>query len=439
MARKKKRRGVSAGTLFMLLLTFAVLAACVWFVLAIAGDGLYERTEALIHILAHPARQATHAPAAPTPAATVVRYVEATPSPTPVKTPTPVPQPVSFTLAAGGTIYAPKAIRQSVEIGSEQYDFDPVFSGLGTALSGADLAIVTLETTTAGKEKGYGNYNTPAEILDTLRACGVDLICLGTERALDKGYDGMALTVSEVTARGLAYVGVNPDLQERPKTNLIGVNGVDVAVLAYTYGLSDEGRERTREPERSAVSLLDMERMTSDITQARLDGADVVIVLPHWGTKNKQETPQDICDMAYALAAAGADIILGTHPNVVQGTQRLSVVRSDGLTYEAVVCYSLGSLLTDARTPENTQGMIARLTVTYDPVSRRTSLGDLACIPVYIARQREEGQNVYRVVDTENAAAVSALETGEQEAARQAAQSVRDLTGQAQREEEGEG
>ena len=134
--------------------------------------------------------------------------------------------------------------------------------------------------------------------------------------------------------------------------------------------------------------------------------------------------------MARTLAEAGADVILGTHPNVVQGTERLSVTRADGLTYESVVCYSLGSLLTDARTPENTAGMIAQLEITYDPVTRRISLGELQITPVYIARQREDNQNVYRVVDADNAQAVSALSAQEQEAAREAAQLVRQMTGQ---------
>ena len=110
--------------------------------------------------------------------------------------------------------------------------------------------------------------------------------------------------------------------------------------------------------------------------------------------------------MAATLAEAGADIILGTHPNVVQGTERLRVTRSDGLTYETVVCYSLGSLLTDARAVENTASMVVRLTVSYDPAVRRVSLGELACMPVYIARDRKDAQVIYRVVDTDNAAAV---------------------------------
>lgn len=355
----------------------------------------------------------------------------------PIAQPTPAPEVSSFTLAAAGTVYAPKAIRESAMEGAEHYDFSPIFEGLGQALADADLSIVTLETTTAGEAKGYGSYNTPPQILDALRTAGVDLVSLATERALDKGYDGLSITVGELTARGLACAGVMPESAGRVRT--IGVNGIQVAVLAATYGVSDEGRQHTRESERGALCLLETQQMVEDIRAARAAGAEVVIVLPHWGTKNKTETPSAVRQMAVTLAEAGADIILGTHPNVVQGTERLRVTRSDGLEYETVVCYSLGSLLTDARAAENTAGMIAHLTVSYNPVSRRASLGELICTPVYIARDRKDAKVVYRVVDTDNAAAVAALSPSEQEEASAAAVMVREVTGQYAREQEGQG
>ncbi|MBP3656552.1 MAG: CapA family protein [Clostridia bacterium] len=438
---KGKRRGVSFGTIFMLLLTAAVIAATALFIFAIAGEGLYEKTGDLLRTFSEQglfdmSPQETAAPR--TAQERNLPQEQATPIPafTAVATPTPVPQAATFTLAAAGTVYAPKAIRQSVQEGTDQFDFEPVFAGLGDTLSGADLAIATLETTTAGSEKGYGNYNTPTQLLDALRSCGVDMLSVATERALDKGVEGLRITQSELSARSLACAGAQTDAGD---AGLIGIGGVKVAVLAYTYGVSDEGREKTRAADLAAVNLLDMERVTQDITRARVNGANVVIVLPHWGTKNKQATPDVLREQARQMAQAGADVILGTHPNVVLDTERLSVTRADGLTYEAVVCYSLGSLLTDARAKENTAGMVAHLSVTYDPVSRRTSLGPLACTPVYIAQQRTDGGNAYRIVDTDNAQAVAALSEGERQAAAEAAELVRSITGQAAREEEGQG
>lgn len=425
----RRRRGVSLGTVIMLLLTVAVVAGCCVFLAFIGGEDAYERTSSLLEQLAQreaAAADSTLAPSAREEAPATAAPVAQTPVPT--AAPSPVPEASTFTLAAAGTVYAPKAVRQCAQESGDHYDFTQMFAGLGDALSRADLTVMTLETTTAGQEKGYGNYNTPPQILDALRDSGVDLVALATERALDKGYEGLEITLSELTTRGMASTGVS--LQGGNSGTVMNIGGVQVALLAYTYGLSDEGKEKSQADERGAVAMIDTEAMVEDIVSARVNGADVVVVLPHWGTKNKQETPDNVRALARTLAEAGADVILGTHPNVVQGTERLSVTRSDGLTYESIVCYSLGSLLTDARTPENTAGMIAQLEITYDPVTRRTSLGELQITPVYIARQREDNQNVYRVVDAGNAQAVSALSPQEQAAAQEAAQLVSKMTGQ---------
>ncbi|MBR2942583.1 MAG: CapA family protein [Clostridia bacterium] len=431
MKKKRRRSGLSFGTVFMLLFTVAVTLGCVGFLYRIAGAGaalratdilssftfaqeteepvLRARTapEATSVYTAPPARQTTAAPAA---------------------THTPIPQKTTITIAAAGTVYAPKAVRQTVETGADQYDFTPVFAPLEKALGSADLAIATLETTTAGSEKGYGNYNTPVQILDALRDCGLDILALATERALDKGYDGLAITMQEMTSRGISFAGAAGDGEAAAATSSIG--GVQVAVLAYTYGLSGEGEEKTQSDAQGMVAKLDSERIRSDIAAVRHAGANLVIVLPHWGTKNKAATPDEVVALAREMAVAGADIVLGTHPNVVQGIERITATRADGLAYETLVCYSLGSLLTDARTEENTAGMAVSIDVTYDPVTRRVEIAAPQVMPLYIARTREEEKTVYRVVPAEDEQAVAALEEKEQAAAQKAAGIVRNAAGE---------
>lgn len=434
---KKPRRRISLGSLLMLAATALVLAGCLRFLSLIAGDSLYARTGDVLRILAEEGLFEAEAEPTETPAR-AVRTAAVQAEPTPVSTPqptvTPVPAPTTITIAAAGTIYAPKMVRESAKVGG-QYDFGPVFAGLCGTLEDADLAIATLETTTAGEDKGFGNYNTAPELLDALRDCGVDLLALATERALDKGYEGLDLTLRAMTARGLAHAGVRAD-GERGAT-MMRIGGIQVAVLAYTYGVSEEGSRKTDGDRRAVMALMETEQMLDEIRQARANGANVVIVLPHWGTKNILETPEQVKRMAVTLAQAGADVILGTHPNVPQGMERLTVTRADGLAHEAVVCYSLGSLLTDSRTAENTAGMVAHVSVTYDPVTRRTTLGETYCTPVYIARQRVDDQTVYRVVDAESAEALESLTQSERQAAQQAVEIIRSAT-QAD-EQEGQG
>lgn len=431
MGKKKRRRRVSLGTLFMLALTALVLAGCVLLLSIMVGDGLYEKTGAFIRTLTEQGlfEQMPEPIRSDAPYSAAFHFAaEETPEPSavPAPTATPVPQPSTIHIAAAGTIYAPKAVRESVQEGS-RFDFGPVFEGLGDTLSSADLAIATLETMAAGRDKGFGNYNTAPEILDALRTCGIDLLSLATERALDKDYDGLDLTISELTARGMAYAGVNPE-GTGSKATMLRVDGVQIAVLSYTYGLSRDGEEKTRDDRLGVVSMIRTQRMAEDIRQARVDGANLVIVLPHWGTKNKQDVASHLRSTARSLAQAGADVIIGTHPNVAQETERMTVIRADGLVHDAVVCYSLGTLLTDARTQENTAGMIAHITVTHDPVTRHTTMGEMYCTPVYIARERSDGGVMYRVVDAESESALSLLSESEREKAGEAVEIIRNIT-----------
>lgn len=423
----KHRCRFSVGTIVMLLLTAAVVAGCAVFMLAVSGGTAGRRAGELLAQVGAYAAQITEQPTvAPTAAPAATPF----PSP-PAQTtaqPTPIPEKTTVTLAAAGTVYAPKAVRQSAQTGAEQYDFTPVFSALTPLLGAADLSIATLETTTAGRDKGFGNYNTPPQILDALRACGIDLISLATERALDKGYDGLSITAGELTSRGLFYAGVDSD-GTGGRAAMVRVGGVQIAVLAYSYGLSSEGNDKTDADTRSVLAMIDAQRMSEDIARARMDGANLVVVLPHWGTKNKQTTPESVRALAKTLAQAGADVILGTHPNVAQGIERITTTRSDGLAYDTIVCYSLGSLLTDARAEENTAGMIVTIEATYDPAERRVTLGEPQVTPVYIARTRQSDEYVYRVVPARDAEALTALEESERTAAAHAAEIVEEMTG----------
>jgi len=146
MAGRKGPR-LSLGTIFMLLLTAAVVAGCVLFFALLVGDDLYERTGAFIRSLSEQGLFDAQMISLPQEAnvTSIFDWPEDTLPPTaPPVTPTPVPAPSTITIAAAGTVYAPKAVRESAMNGA-RYDFGPVFEGLGDTLRDADLAIATLE------------------------------------------------------------------------------------------------------------------------------------------------------------------------------------------------------------------------------------------------------------------------------------------------------
>ncbi|MFR3406104.1 MAG: CapA family protein [Christensenellales bacterium] len=162
-----KKPRFSLGSIVMLLATLFVVIGMAAFLTLIAGDGVYERTRAVFGLLADQTEEATAAPTG-VPTASPMPEITEGPTPRPSPTATPALEPKRLTIAAAGTIYAPKTVRESVQEGTDHYDFMTTFEGLSGALENADLSIVTLETLAAGREKGYGNYNTTPQILDAL-------------------------------------------------------------------------------------------------------------------------------------------------------------------------------------------------------------------------------------------------------------------------------
>ena len=167
-----KKPRFSLGSIVMLLATLFVVIGMAAFLTLIAGDGVYERTRAVFGLLADQTEEATATPTG-VPTASPMPEITEGPTPSPSPTATPALEPKRLTIAAAGTIYAPKTVRESVQEGTDHYDFMTTFEGLSGALENADLSIVTLETLAAGREKGYGNYNTTPQILDALRAVGM--------------------------------------------------------------------------------------------------------------------------------------------------------------------------------------------------------------------------------------------------------------------------
>lgn len=433
MARRRRRR-ISFGTVLMLVLTFGALCLAGATIAYIAGDDLRLQTGQLFERMTETFRQYAGGRPEPVGAAPDASASQATAGPTATPAPTaePTAQPQrTVTLSVVGSIYAPKNIRQSgYDEESDTYDFTALFGRVKPYISQADLTLGTIETYFAGEEAGYSNYNAPDALLDAIRDSGFDLLSLASEYALEKGEDGLRQTIMQLENRGMIAAGAYADPEQVGSAQMIKINGVQIAVLAYTYGFSDNTMERTRASQREGVAVIRQSDMVRDIGNARKAGADVVIVMPHWGTKNREEVASHTRSLARALAEAGADLILGAHPNVVQPVEKLTVTRSDGAQHDAYVAYSLGSFLTDSREAQNTAGMILQVRFTYDPQERTTRFDEVGYIPTYIQRVQEDGEYAYRILACADESYIAGQNTSVQKAIQTAQDAVVEAAGE---------
>lgn len=407
MARKKKKgRGISPGTIIMLATAVLTLLTGVWVFARISGDmdsiSIDPKllTEPL-NILARAVTDTgdaggdssenlaaftpvqTAAPAAPT----------ATPEPT-------LPAVRTLTLTAAGQVTLGAELREAGVQGSG-YDFSPILSPVSQAISGADLSIVTLRTGLTESVPEYETYRAPAALAAGLQSSGFNMFNLATDRVIDYGAAGLTTTRMVLEQTGAYMTGAYRTQEERERLSVGEISGVKVGVLSYTSTISAAGQKAATSAEiQTATRMLDLDAAASDIAALRTKGAEIIIVLVHWGSRSDSKPSRETQTAAEALANAGADIILGTGPTNVHNLERRTVADAYGGTREVFIAYSLGNfLIDDSRDTTNITGLILHLEMEWNANTQRMSIQDAWYMPTWIMRYRDTGGvNRYRVV-----------------------------------------
>ena len=215
----------------------------------------------------------------------------------------------------------------------------------------ADYTVVNLETRLAGRGfayTGFPRFNSPVELTDALTMCGVDLCATANNHSLDKGWPGVVNTLDRLDEAGLAHVGTYRSAEERAAPFIVDIKGIKVAFINYT----DYINGLTRPYDYAVNYLHDPEQVAADARAAREAGADVVIAVLHWGKEYvTKANPKQVAwaegSASYpGLLAEGVDVILGSHPHVVQ---RAVGIRRDSPSgpKNAYVVYSMGNFLSD--------------------------------------------------------------------------------------------
>ncbi|KXL54143.1 capsule biosynthesis protein CapA [Anaerotignum neopropionicum] len=239
------------------------------------------------------------------------------------------------------------------------YDFMHNFQDVKKYFDGYDLVLGNLELTFGGKERGYSSYpcfNTPDEFLDAIKDAGFDILTTANNHSMDTGKQGLIRTLDKLDEYGIAHMGTYRSAEERDKILYKNVNGIKFAFLSYTYGTNG-----IAVPDAYLVNLIDNEQMVDDIKRAR-ENADVVVVMPHLG--NEYETyPKNIFqDWTDLMFLSGADIVLASHPHVLQPMEYVRVDHGDG-AHDGFIIYSLGNFISSQTTPPRNASIVLHLTV----------------------------------------------------------------------------
>lgn len=222
------------------------------------------------------------------------------------------------------------------------YDFSPIFENTKDVIESADIAIVNQEVIIGGEElkiSGYPTFNAPYEIGDALVDAGFDVVCHGTNHALDRKKTGIinCLTYWSDNHPEIEVLGIHESEEDRNEISIMEVNGLKIAILNYTYGTNGiplpEGMPY-------AVDIIDKEKIKKDLTNAE-ENADFTIVCPHWGVEYMLEENSQQKSIAEFMAENGADLIIGTHPHVIEPVEWVEAENGN----RALCYYSIGNFI----------------------------------------------------------------------------------------------
>ena len=272
---------------------------------------------------------------------------------------------------------------------STGYDFHPEFDYIKDALSNADYTMANMEGTVGKYNKspysGYPQFNCPETILEALKDSGVDFLTLANNHMLDRFFDGLKNSVTWVEKYGFDFVGAYRTKEERQAAKVYEVNGIKIGFVAYTHSTNSiERLAKGLDPGATeyGVPYIQKADIAGDIQKLRDAGAEVVIAFPHWGEEYVREPGSSQMKYAKKLAAAGADIILGSHSHMVQPMMSKTFTDADGRARDCFVIFSLGNFLSDHVLQYTDCGIILEFTISENS-DGTFSCGDIGYIPTY--------------------------------------------------------
>lgn len=310
-------------------------------------------------------------------------------------------EPITFTLTSlGDTLCHNTQYWDAYNSKTNEYDFSYVYEDIKNYTLSSDITIGSLETTFAGKEKGYSNYptfNTPDSLATALKNIGVDVVSLAGNHALDYGYTGLCRTIDVFNNIGLSHLGTYKTAEDQEKILIKDVKGVKIAFINYTYGTNGIPVPSGKE---FCVNLIDKDFIKKQINQAKEQNVDMIVACMHWGTEYRTTANSEQKDLANFLFENGVDVILGNHPHVLEPMEKKTITLQDGTTKEVFVVYALGNFTADQRDEITRDSAILNLTITKNSDSK-ISIDKVNYVPIYMYKNTNVSTHKFKILDIE--------------------------------------
>ena len=282
------------------------------------------------------------------------------------------------------------------------YDFSQTFLDVAPIFSGADLALLNFEGNLSGGSYGYATGAAPLELPKTLKAMGVDAVQTANSAAIRHGVKGLVATLEAFDHVGLTALGTYADSEDFRRSGgyeIVEIEGIRIALIAFTKGMDNLGLPAGSE---DCVNLLyedystdykkvDTDRIDRVLRNVAEEQPDITIAMVHWGSEYNDEISKSQEKIRKQLQEGGVDIILGSHPHLVQRVDYDPIAKT-------LVAWSLGDFFGDGIMAGTSYSVILELEITRDNASGEVFLSGWEYVPIFTLKPDQSASGGHRVV-----------------------------------------
>lgn len=275
--------------------------------------------------------------------------------------------------------------------GTGAYNYEPTFRFVKPVIDKADIAIANLEVTLAGPPfSGYPQFSSPDALAIAAKDAGFDVLIQANNHALDRGAAGFNRTLRILDSLQIPHTGTFYDSTDRRLHYplMLVKNNILIALLNYTYGTN--GLEISPP---FIINRIDTTRIKTDLEKARKSSPDYVIVTIHWGLEYERDANAEQKKLASFILKHGADVIIGSHPHVVQPVE---LIYGSDSTVSQLVVYSLGNYVSNQRAQYKDGGIMFTLDLL--KTSSGTRIDRYGYTPSWVYRQDLRKKSVFYIL-----------------------------------------
>ena len=296
-----------------------------------------------------------------------------------------------------------------------EYDFSPYFKNLSSYFKAADLSVANLEVTfggtESGKYSGYPAFNTPDSLADTIKESGLNFLVTSNNHSYDTGLFGLKRTAQVLKQRGIEFIGTR-EVETDPAYAVKEINNIKIGLADYTYETSGQtaGRKYLNgaiiaEEANNLINSFSYDKIDAFYTEAekvigemKAQGAEFIVFYMHWGNEYQTSPNTWQKTIAQKLSNLGVNMIIGSHPHVIQPVE---LIRPEGGEGYTICLYSTGNCISNQRqelmdscpSGHTEDGLLFDFTLKKNKDG--VALSELKVVPTWVNKYKESGHSGY--------------------------------------------